>query len=215
MKNEDSKPSSPKKGDTKDENVQNKKQGHQDKNSKHGSQFKGETPGMQGRVFCLQSKQTKKGEFKDTMEALERYAGRAYPLDTTKLQTLFKNLVKPSFEEPTIPTSKATSKTTGAEGEEPYQPTKWEKIKFVEEYKLYLKSQERLTATLIALFNVVWGQCSRRIQERLKAEEDYEEAYQKSNVAVLLKFIKIVSHKFEANVCLDESLWEAKHKFFT
>ena len=79
---------------------QNRKKGQNGRNSKYSNQFKGETPGMQGKVFRLQSEQAKKGEFKDTMEALERYAGRAYPLDTTKLQVLFKQFETPKFDEP-------------------------------------------------------------------------------------------------------------------
>ena len=80
-------PINPKVGTTNKEEASNEgnpisRRGHQKKNPKYANQFKGETPGMQGRVFCLQSEseQVKKGEFKDTMEALERYDGRVYPL---------------------------------------------------------------------------------------------------------------------------------------
>ena len=154
MKNAEQKPSA-----STNESGHNKKRNHQAKKSKYGNQFKGETPGMNGKVFRLQSEQNKKGEFKDAMEALERYAGRAYPLDTTKLQTLFKKLETPEFEEPVIP----TKEDSDSEDKSTHKPTEWEVIKFTKEYKLYLKNQERLTATLIALFNVVWGQCSRHI----------------------------------------------------
>ena len=37
------------------------------------------------------------------MEALKRYSGRAYPLDTTKLKVLFKEFKTPRFEEPRVP----------------------------------------------------------------------------------------------------------------
>ena len=82
-----------------------KRRGYQGKGHKQSNQFKGETPGMQGKVFRLQSEQIKKGEFKEAVEALERYAGRTYPLDTTKLQDLFKNFETPTVDEPTIPGS--------------------------------------------------------------------------------------------------------------
>ena len=111
MKNDDTQSSTPNKGDTNNEGGQSKKRNHQAKNSKYGSQFKGETPGMNGKVFRLQSEQSKKGEFKDAMEALERYAGRTYPLDTTKLQALFKSLESPEYDEPMVPIAKPSKCT--------------------------------------------------------------------------------------------------------
>ena len=186
------------------------------KYNKGSTGFKGETPGMQGKVFRLQSEHSKKGEFKETLEALERYAGRVYPLDTTKLQQLFKDLELPSFVEPIPPGSVIESDVEGVKIEE-LGPTvdEWTKIKYIEDYKLYIANQERLDATLIALYNVAWGQCSKRMQDRLKAEDNYEALASEMNVAKLLKLIKVVGIKFEGNVCLDESLWEAKHRFLT
>ena len=73
-----------------DGNASGRRRFNHAKNRKLSNQFKGETPGMQGKVFRLQSEQVKKGEFKETEEAMERYAARAYPLDTAKLQTVFK-----------------------------------------------------------------------------------------------------------------------------
>ena len=74
--------------------------------SRHGksnNQFKGETPGMMGKVFRLQSEHAKKGEFEETMEALERYSGRNHPLDASALQVLFRELKTPSYSEPEPP----------------------------------------------------------------------------------------------------------------
>ena len=87
---------------------------------------------MNGKVFRLHSEQSRKGEFKDAMEALERYAGCTYPLDTTKLQALFKSLESPEYAEPMVPEAKPSI----VQGGDPIQPSEWDKIKFTEEYKL-------------------------------------------------------------------------------
>ena len=168
---------------------------------------------MQGKVFRLQSEQVKKGEFKETLEALERYAGRAYPLDNTKLQTLFKNLETPTYEEPKVPNKDTVPDFFKTEEHD--ITSEWERIRYVEDYKMYLKNKERLTSTLIGLYNITWGQFSRKMQDRLKAEDSFKAIQTENNVAGLLKLIKIVSHKFEATVCLDESLWEVKRRFLT
>ena len=66
------------------------------------------------------------------------------------------------FEEPAVLGSTNNQKEMKVEGtkgvkveETTNQPTKWDRIKYIEEYKLYLKNQERLADTLIALYNVV------------------------------------------------------------
>ena len=178
--------------------------------------FRGETPGMQGHVFRLQSEHSKKREFQDTMDALERYAGRIYPLDTAKLQDLFKKLELPTYTQPIPPGTAREKQLEGVKIEEVGSAIdEWSKIKYTEEFKLYLSNQERLESTLIAIFNVAWGQCSRKLQDQIRAEKNFETIEKTSNVADLLKLIKVTCMKFEANVCLEEALWEAKHRFFT
>ena len=193
-----------------------RRNGGSKKNQKPSNVFKGETPGMNGKVFRLASEHAKKGEFKDTLEALERYAGRVYPLDAASLQSLFKKLEAPKLDEPTPPGYMFKREVVeGVEIEEVNETNEWAKIKYVEELKMYLKNQERLTATLVALYNVVWGQCSKKLQDRIKAEDTYARILQTTDTTELLKLIKIVTMKFEASVCLEESLWEAKHRFFS
>ena len=149
------------------------------KNNKTSNHFKGEKSGMIGKVFCLQSEHSKKDEFKDTLEALERYPGRNYPLDTAMLQTLFKQLKTPSIDEPKLPEQ---SKTIKAE-EGMQEISEWDKIKYTENFRPYLKNQERLTSTLIALYNVALGQCSKKLQDRLKAETGFDEVSKLSDIA--------------------------------
>ena len=136
------------------------------------------------------------------MEALERYAGKNYSLDTALLQTLFKEVKTPSYDEPIEPGSETEVKQEGQR----QQIREWDKIKYTENFHLYLKNQERLTSTLIALYNVVLGQCSKKLQDRLKAETNHEVIAKTNDVAALLKNVKIIYHRYEGKVCLGESL---------
>ena len=49
-------------------------------NARWTSTFKGETQEMNRNVFQLQSEHVKKGQFDDSLEALQRYAGKFYPV---------------------------------------------------------------------------------------------------------------------------------------
>ena len=71
-------------------------------------------------------KNVQEGEFKDSVEALEKYAGRAYPLDTTKLQALFKDLTTTKNDEPKVLNKIKTSGLIKIEAAA--VPSKWEKI---------------------------------------------------------------------------------------
>ena len=64
------------------------------------SNFKGATPGMHGNVFQVLGEKGTRNQFKDTLEALERYAGETYPIVIADLQPLFKRLEHPSVEPP-------------------------------------------------------------------------------------------------------------------
>ena len=99
------------------------------------------------------------------------------------IQTSFKNLDTSSVPEQTIPTGIAVVK-----GEEP-EVSEWEKLKCFEEVKPYLKSNERLNFISVAVYNVIWFQCSRKIQNRFKGNEKYEGIRRKHEVNELFKLI--------------------------
>ena len=98
--------SGPNGSSTENDTSAKRRQANGRRNQKTTNQFKGETAGMMGHVFRLLSEHSKKVEFRETMDALERYAGRNYALDTAKLQTLFKELKTPTYDEPSEPGSK-------------------------------------------------------------------------------------------------------------
>ena len=99
-------------------------------------------------------------------------------------------------------------------GGEP-EVSEWAKLKYLEEIKLYLKNKERLSSTVVGLFNVVWGQCSRKVQNRCRAHADYPEIKNNHKIAEVLKVIRDITHQFESQTHLFDSLDHAVRKYYT
>ena len=90
---------------------------------------------MQDNVYQVHGEPRKRGEFERTMEALERYAGRFYPMDTVLLQPLFKDLSESKVTLPKIPSQKKNEEE-GIKVEAELiseDVSKWDKIMFIEE----------------------------------------------------------------------------------
>ena len=172
------------------------------------STFKGETAEMNGNVFQLQSEKARKGQFDDTMEALQRYSAKVYPKDSVFLLPLFKELKQPTVKEPDKPGTGSNIKKQGESVD------KWDKMLYLESVKMYLKTKERTTATLTSLYGIVWGQCSRLMQNKCRNDKDFEEIEEKCDVVRLLKIIKNASHELESNTCVWDALSQAKRRFY-
>ena len=110
---------------------------------------------MNGNVSQLQSKRAKKGQFDDTLEALQRYSAKAYPKDSVFLLPLFKELEQPTLTEPTKPVKK-----------EDEEVDEWDCVMYLESVKIYFKNKERSEATITSLYGIVWGQCSKLMQNK-------------------------------------------------
>ena len=214
--------------DNKESGSPNQKAGHRLKVPKALTNFKGKTPGMNGNVFQVMGESGIKNQFKESLEALERYTGETYPREVALLQPLFKRLETPKLEQPKAPTNptkktvkvegtlgsqdtKGSKDTTGAEE----QVDKWEQVIFTERVKMYLHQEERLKSVMIALYNVTWGQCSRTMKDQLEAHQDFSKIAKADDVVGLLKLVKVLSHQFAVNRSLEESLDDAILRMMT
>ena len=65
-----------------------------------------------------------------------------------------------------------------------------------------------------SLFSVIWAQCSKPMQSKVKTSADFNKIESKSNVLGLLKEIKYIAYKFETRGYIYSSLHEAKKAFF-
>ena len=153
---------------------------------------------MNSHVFQLQVEQKRKGQYQETLDQLQVYASATYKRDIKALKVLFSDLEQPTIRIP-IPSK---------------DPTPVEDLLFKEEVRQYSKDKKSLESTLVSLYNVVWGQCSKLLQNKLKANKLYDQFNSTSDVVTLLKEIKLLSNKIEENTSMYDALHEAKSKFY-
>ena len=153
---------------------------------------------MNSHVFQLQVERKQKGQFNDTMEQLQVYSSAMYKKEIKHLKILFTKLELPVIVKPEAP-------TTGDPASDTY---------YREEVKQHIKDKKSLETTLASLYNVVWGQCSKLLQNKLKSRPNFTTIDDTSNVADLLIEIKTLSSKIEDNTSAYDALHEAKVKLF-
>ena len=153
---------------------------------------------MNGQVVQLQIEQLRKGQFQETLEQLHIYSSSVYKKDIKYLKILFTELKQPTIVKPEI--------------QDKARATAGEQTVFEEEVRQYVKDKKSLDTTLASLYNVVWGQCSRLLQNKLKSSSKYLDFDNNCDVATLLNEIKILSSKLEENTSVYDALHEAKAK---
>lgn len=158
--------------------------------------FKGNATGMNGNVFQLHSERRKKGQLQETLDALKTLASTEFKQEIRYLEPFFQELtsprvplpIKPEPEE--FPDPKDATKTIMA-----INPVKQDIYK--EEIKAFVIKEKRLKQAKSALVNIVLGQCSKPMKNKLKGLAGYDEMEQEGNIANLLKSIRDLSNKIE------------------
>ena len=168
------------------------------KNKQPRHNFTGKTKEMNGHVFQLRVEQRKKGQFQETLEQLQVHASSAYKSEIKHLKILFTQLETPKIVKP----------------EPTKDGVKQDDVIYREEVRHYLKEKRNLDTTLASLYNVVWGQCSKFLQNKLKSNSKYSVFDENSDVASLLTEIKSLSNQLEENVSSWDALHEAKLKLY-
>ena len=189
--------------------------GYRKPNNARGVFFKGETKEMNGNVFQTHSEQKKRGQFQDTMDALKVYSSTVYKKDIRYLNPLFNRLERPDVSEPEQ--NFTTTENTNEHGviTITQTPTHFETAVYNERIKTWIKATDALDSTLRSLHNIVRGQCSNLMQNKIKASEKYEERDTNGDVTWLLTEIRSISHQLEANVSLYDSVDEAKKAYYS
>ena len=153
---------------------------------------------MNGQVFQLQAEQKKKGQFQETLDQLHIYSSSVHKKDRKHLKVLFTELEQPTIVKP----------------EMQEKPTPSEQAIFAEKARQYIKEVSSLETALASLYNVVWGQCCKLLQNKLNSSTKYTEFDKNSDVATLLREKKILSNKLEENTSIYDALHESKIKFY-
>ena len=156
---------------------------------------------MNSQVFQLHTEQRKKGQFQDTINQLLTYAATNYAKEIKHLKIIFTDLEEPTIEAPQPPSTRRALSSL-------------EETILAEETKQYIKDKRNLNTAMASLYSVVWGQCSRLMQHKLKALKNYQKMNTSNDLVQLLKEIKILGNKIEENTSIYEALHDAKTRLF-
>ena len=147
MANSDETPSDMRVDDRSNQQPQSNKKGQKKKNRNgFSNQFKGMTTEMNGHVFQVHSEQKRKGQFEETLRALELYASKIYKNDMVHLTALFKDLVAPILNEPIPPEGKRIVKTKDQQGNDVEEKflTEGQKLMYTERLKKFVNQEEQM-----------------------------------------------------------------------
>ena len=165
--------------------------------------FKGDVELMNGNVFQLHTECKKRGQFQDTLDALNALASTEYKKEVRYLDPLFRKLEAPSVPLPTKPEQIAIK---NEDGSYTYHDDPVKMDIYREEIKAYVGKMDRLKHTETALYNIVWGQCSRLMKNKLQADENFEDIEEDHNVSGLLKGIRSLYHQIDNNIYFGSSI---------
>ena len=174
--------------------------------------FKGESIAMNGAVFEIHAEQPPKGQFQDTLDALKIYSSTMHKLDIDSLNVLFIDITEPTIVPPIAPISQELINSQGVSTVIPLN--KFQETVYNEEIKLWIKDTKRLKASLTSLYNIVWGQCSKLMQNKLIAVENFSDIQLKCNVTELLTSIRGISNQIDTNTSVYDALDEAKRLYY-
>ena len=125
------------------------------RNDNSSKSFKGETAELNDNVFQTPAENPPVTQFKDSVQALERYAFKTYT--GVDWQVLFSDFDLPDIAVPDDLKPK---------------PSKVEKKIHNLRLAKYIKDEAELKSSLAALFWVIWGQCSKPMIIKLQSEID-------------------------------------------
>ena len=166
--------------------------------------FKGESSKINGHVFKIHAEKPLKGQFQDTLDTLKIYSSTIHQQYINSLTSLFINTNIPTVDTPTEPEVSKPTDTSGTIITIPI--SKFQESVYNKEIKLWIKDNRRLKATLTSLYNVVWCQSSKLMQNKLVAVDNFSNVQSMCHATELLKSIRGISNKIETNASVYDVL---------
>lgn len=160
-----------------------------------GSMFKGTVSDMNGHVFQCYGETTEKNQFARTMEELDSYIGLHFKHYPSDIKTMVKLLSDVRIRTP-VDYADGASKTV---------IRIWEK-----EVDAYVRQKEVYASNKVALYSVVWGQCSEAMQTKVKTDPTYTSFHETSDSLLLIKTIKGIAYRFETKKNIYHAVDDAK-----
>ena len=151
------------------------------------------------------------------MQALEIYASKVYKKDMIHLSSFFKDLKTPVLAEPKAPkgTIKVNIKDESGNDVQEFRMTEGEKLRYQEKLKRFFIQEKSLQSSLIGLYIVALGQCSKLMKNKLKSLEEFEDVNSKSDPARPLAQIKAMTKQYGSSVPSHDVKDIAKRNFYT
>ena len=142
------------------------------------SNFKGDTPDMNGHVYQTFNENDDKRQFGKTNEALGRWINM-HTKNSGDLLVLYTDLADPVIEKP--------APLNAADKDDPMEQLLWK-----ETVKDFITRRRSLVDNLRAIYSVIWGQCSQTMKAKIMSIDDYEIKSQACECVWLLRQIKSV-----------------------
>ena len=150
---------------------------------------------MNGHVFQCHGETKVQNQYTRTLEELDSYVGLQFKYSPGDIKKMIKSMKDTEQTVPSDPTTNASQT----------EKRIWEK-----EVDSYCKRKDMYISNKIALYSVIWSQCSEVMQARLKSSKDFESMNDDSDSLALLLEIKGISYRFEAQSNLYLALTNAK-----
>ena len=146
------------------------------------NKFRGNTPGMNGHVFQCFSEGGEAKQFTKTINVLGEYIGKTYthPADLASLTNLTPVLTP--VVKPPEPNDKLSV---------------LDKEIWTITVKKFCNRTEAQENNLVAIYKVIWGQCSEDMQSRLKGLDTFTTNDTASDCVWLLTNIRSIIHRFD------------------
>jgi hypothetical protein len=163
---------------------------------RQNSRFEGREPSLKGHIYNVTGERNPDQYIKTTKEIVN-YVGRTYTKFTSEFITAVMELELDDPEAPDNP--------------DPRDQVGFELWKLdIKEHRLKLQEYANFRA---GLFNVVFGQCTESLQDKLKSHENYNAANQDG--IELLALIKEITYTLEEQRILSDALCDVKEQFYT
>ena len=196
MSTNEIKPDTPRSGDSPEKKKQGFRKNQQ--NVTRSNKFEGRCEDLKGHVYDYgESKNA--DQFVQTTKEIKNYVGRIYknPGDITTAITAMAITAVVEPAEPDDPDNKIEMK-------------KWEN-----EYNEYRKSKKTLEDNVKSLFNLVWGQCTDSMQQKIESLDNYTVMEAENNGIALLLAIKNTSYNYQSQKYRIEAINEALYRLMT
>ena len=158
--------------------------------------FEGREPTLKGFIYDSTGERSPDQYIKTTKEVIN-YVGRTYTKYTAEFTQAVRDL---ALDDPTPPVNPAANDVIAFE--------MWKLD--IKEHRVKAQEYSNFRA---GLYNVVFGQCTEALQDKLKSHTDFPAAYQDG--IALLVIIKTLTYTFEERRKLADALCEIKEMFYS